>query len=432
MLASVILAVTAALLALRLLAELGLQALNRRELRRFASAPPPQLSDVMDEATYARSVQYSLARNSFGSVELVYGSVVLAVLLFGGLLPRWQAVVTGWLGTGVWAQAAWLFSTAVLASLPGLPLAWWARFRLEQRFGFNRSTLGLWVVDQLKGLLVSAALAVPLLALLLWLVGALGAWWWLAAFAVVLGFQLVMVVLYPRLILPLFSKLTPLPAGPLKERLMALAERTGYHAQAIQVIDGSRRSAHSNAYFTGFGRLKRIVLFDTLIEQLDEHQIEAVLAHEIGHYRRGHVLRRLALGALSLFVALWALAWVVGTPATTGAFGFAPGAAPALLLVSLCGGLVTFWFQPLLQGLSRRHEYEADRFAAEVLRDPGPLATALARLHETNLGNLTPHPVYSAVYLSHPTLHERRQALGWQAPARTPAPPAADAEPGGD
>ncbi|MGZ8939893.1 MAG: M48 family metallopeptidase, partial [Limisphaerales bacterium] len=240
----------------------------------------------------------------------------------------------------------------------------------------------------------------------------MGDWWWLWAWASVLGFQLLMVLLAPILIMPLFNKFTPLPEGPLRDRLLRLGERTGFQSKTIQVMDGSKRSRHSNAFFTGVGNFRKIVLFDTLISQLAEVELEAVLAHEIGHYKKKHIPKMLIGSALGLLVAFFTIAQLAKQPWFYRAFGFEPGSiVPALLLFSLLSGVVTFWFTPLFNLLSRKFEYEADAYAAGIMSAPEPLISALRKLNEKNLSNLTPHPLYSGFYYSHPTLLEREQAL---------------------
>jgi STE24 endopeptidase len=296
--------------------------------------------------------------------------------------------------------------------LPGLPLQWWAQFRLEARFGFNKSTVGLWVSDQIKSTLLGLAIGFPLAWGLLALVGWVGSSWWVWGFVLLFGFQMLMLVLYPKLIMPLFNKLTPLPAGAMRDALIALSERTGFKAQTIEVMDGSKRSAHSNAFFTGFGRFRRIVLFDTLMNQLAQDELEAVLAHEIGHYKRGHIPKRLVTGAVMQFGAFAAIAWLANAPWFNAAFGLSAGMlAPTFLLFGLLGGLVTFWFSPIGNWTSRKHEYEADAFAKNAMGSSAPMVGALRKLSQKNLSNLTPHPLYSAVYYSHPTLVERERAL---------------------
>lgn len=405
--------VVAALLIAKTVGELVLAALNARELRRHAAAVPPAFAGTMDAATYARTVDYSLAKIRFGRVEELWGAAMLAVLVFSGVLP-WSWQVVAHLGLPpVCAGALWLVAVALILALPSLPLDWWGTFRLEARFGFNKSTPGLWLADKLKGALVALALGVPLLWLLLSLVGWAGRWWWLWGFAAVMAFQLLMIVLYPLLILPLFNKLTPLAEGELRTDLLALADRTGFRARTIEVMDGSKRSGHSNAFFTGFGRFRRIVLFDTLLNQLGRDELAAVLAHEIGHYRRGHIPKMLALSAAFLAAGFCAIDWLMRSPWFLAGFGFPAdaGAAPALLLVVLLGGLVTYWLSPLLNALSRRHEYEADAFARAAVGGPAPLVGALRKLAEKNLSNLTPHPWFSTFHYSHPTLLERERAL---------------------
>ena len=407
-----VLLVVAVLLILRLVGELVLSALNRAEVRGHR-APPPAVSAIMDGPTYARSVDYTLAKSRFGTVTDIFDSLLLAGVVFGGVLPPLAAHVLAWGAPGAaWTGAAFIVIAVLLLSVFSLPFDAWEAFRLEGRFGFNRSTPGLWLADKAKGVLLGLAIGFPLLWGLLALVRRVGPTWWLWGGGLIFAFQLVMLILYPKLILPLFNRLEPLPAGELRDRLLALGDRTGFRAAAIQVIDGSRRSAHSNAYFTGFGRFRRIVLFDTLVKQLTPAELEAVLAHEIGHYRRRHIPQRLALAAVSLLGGLALVAWLNQTAWFNPAFGFPAGAtAPSFLLVGLLSGLITFWFSPLTNLLSRKHEFEADAFAREAMGGPAPLIGALRHLAEKNLSNLTPHPAYSTFYYSHPTLVERERAL---------------------
>lgn len=401
-----------ALIALRLTAQLALEALNRAESRRHAAQRPSAVAEVMDEPTYAKSVDYTQAKSRFASVEFVYDVVILLALLFSGMLPWLWLRFDGLAPGAAWSGALFLIITMILLGLPGLPLAWWSQFRLEARFGFNKSTLGLWITDQVKSTLLGLAIGFPLAWGLLALVGWVGPWWWVWGFVLLFGFQLLMMVLYPKLILPLFNKLTPLPEGDTRAQLLALAERTGFQAKTIEVMDGSKRSGHSNAFFTGFGRFRRIVLFDTLITQLTQAELEAVLAHEIGHYKCGHIPKFLAVMAALQLGAFGVVAWLAHAPWFNSAFGLPAGAlAPTFLLFALLGGLVTFWFTFLGNRLSRKNEYEADAFAKKAMNSAAPLVGALRKLSQKNLSNLTPHPLYSAVYYSHPTLVERERAL---------------------
>lgn len=407
-----VLTLAVALILARLGMELVLGWLNRGEVLRHASRAPEAVAAIMDAAAYERSVRYTLAKNSLSRIELLLDGAVTIAVLVSGILPLWQDFLGAGPGSGVWRQAAFLIATVLLLGIPNLPLSWWEQFRLEARFGFNKSTLGLWISDKVKGALLGIAIGWPLLAALLSLVSVAGPLWWLWGFGLIFTFQILMLVLYPKLILPLFNKLTPLPEGDLRDRLMALGNRTGFKAKAIEVIDGSKRSAHSNAYFTGFGRFRRIVLFDTLIQQLSAEELEAVLAHEVGHYRCGHIPKLVAMSALMLLGGLGAIAWLASSGWFNSAFGFAPNdTAASVLLFGLLSGAATFWLTPLSNALSRKHEYEADAFAREAMGGPGPLVGALRKLAQKNLSNLTPHPLFSAFYYSHPTLVERERAV---------------------
>lgn len=393
--------------------ELWLDWLNRKQVLANRSEIPPSYRGRVDEETYRRAVDYTLARNRFSIWETLYEAVVLALILVCGVLPWLFYGISSVLGMGVWGQALVLFLIMILISLPSLPFEWWSTFKLEARYGFNKTTLGLWITDKIKGIILGLLLGYPLLCLLLWFFQIVPNTWWVWGFFAFFGFQILLLLLYPRLILPLFNKLTPLPEGELRERLLKLGERTGFTAQTIQVMDGSRRSTHSNAFFTGFGRFRRIVLFDTLIEQLEPVELEAVLAHEIGHYKLGHIPKMLVVSALSSFLGFAALGWIARQPWFYESFGFRieDGMVPALILFGLLAGLVTFWLSPVLNRLSRKHEYEADAFACEAMGTPDPLIQSLRKLHGKNLSNFTPHPIYSAFHYSHPSLLEREAAM---------------------
>jgi STE24 endopeptidase len=407
-----VLSIVLVLIALRVAAELVLSLLNRAEVNRHAAQAPAAVAALMDEATYAKSVAYTLAKGALGRIELVWDALVLIAVLTSGLLPWLHAQFAPLSPTGVWDDALFLIATALLLGLPSMPLDWWGQFRLEARFGFNKSTLGLWITDKLKGLVLGLVIGFPLLWALLSLVNLVGGHWWIWGFALVFGFQLLMLVLYPKLILPLFNKLTPLPEGDLRTRLLALSDRTGFQASTIQVMDGSKRSGHSNAFFTGFGKFRRIVLFDTLIAQLTPDELEAVLAHEVGHYKRGHIPKMLAVSALMMLGAFALIAWLANSAWFNPAFGLPAGElASAFLLFMLLSGLATFWFTPLGNLFSRKHEYEADAFARDAMGGPGPIVAALRKLAQKNLSNLTPHPWFSGFYYSHPTIVERERAV---------------------
>ncbi len=408
----VVFVIAVVLIVAKLLAELGLAALNRANVRRHADRAPAAVAAIMDAETYRKAVDYTLAKNRFGALEMIFDAWLLLIVLASGVLPWLFARVGVWAPGGKWDDALFILFAGVLLSIPALPFDWWGQFRLEAKFGFNKATPKLWIMDKLKGTALMFVIGFPLLWGLLSLVTAVGSLWWVWGFALLFGFQLLMMVLYPKLIMPLFNKLTPLPEGELRTRLMALADRTGFKAATIEVMDGSKRSGHSNAFFTGFGRFRRIVLFDTLIAQLTPEELEAVLAHEVGHYRCGHIPKMLAMTAIIQLGGFAVIAWLAGSDWFNPAFGFsAHELAPAFLLFGLLGGAAMFWFTPLGNIMSRKHEYEADAFARNAMGGPAPLVAALRKLAQKNLSNLTPHPWFSGFYYSHPTLVEREASL---------------------
>lgn len=404
--------IVAALILVKWAAQIWLERVNLTHVRAHSTTVPDAFKGIVDETTYRKSVDYTLAKGKFDQIETTYQVALLLLILFSGVLPWAFHLFIRSLGTSAWAMAVFLFAIGLALSLPGLPLAWYNQFKLEERFGFNTSTQKLWWLDRLKGLLLGFVLGYPLLVLVLKFVDWTGSLWWLWAWAALLAFQMIMAILAPVLILPLFNKFTALPEGSLRHRLLKLAEKTRFRARSIQVMDGSKRSRHSNAFFTGFGQFRKIVLFDTLIQQLAEPELEAVLAHEIGHFKKKHIPKMLVMSALASLIGFYCLSLLAKQDWFYRAFGFAPGnIAPALLLFGLLSGLVTFWFSPVAHWWSRRYEYQADAFAAKTMDEPRSLITALRKLNEKNLSNLTPHPIYSGFYYSHPTLLEREQAL---------------------
>jgi STE24 endopeptidase len=402
----------------RAVAELWLSRLNQRHVRAHANEVPPAFREIIEEATYRRSVDYTLAKSRFGNVAEVFDTLVLIAVLFSGGLPWAFGRFSASCGTSIWTMAGFIFLVGIALSILGLPFAWYAQFKLEERFGFNTTTMKTWMLDRMKGLLLALLVGFPLLALVLKLIEWTGANWWLWASSVVIAFQLLLLLIAPAVIMPLFNKFTPLPEGALRERLFGLARRTGFPTRSIELMDGSKRSRHSNAFFTGFGRFRKIVLFDTLIAQLTEPELESVLAHEIGHYKNRHVVKLLGLSIVGVFVVFAAIAWLAGQEWFYRAFGFeyqggftAANVVPAMLLFGLLAGTISFWFSPLIHIWSRHFEYEADAFARATMGEAQSLIQALRKLNEKNLSNLAPHPLYSGFYYSHPTLLERECAL---------------------
>jgi STE24 endopeptidase len=392
-----------------------------RQMRHVAAhrdAVPPAFAGTVSLQAHQKAADYTLARGRFGLITLAVGTaLLLAWTLLGGLdaLNTWvrDAVQPRW-GDMAY-QLALLTAVAVIGSVIDFPLDAWSTFRLEQRFGFNRTTWRLYLIDAAKGVGVGAALGLPIAALVLWIMGAAGAWWWLWAWGAWVAFQLLMLVLYPTVIAPLFNKFSPLPDASLAERVSALMARCGFRAKGLFVMDGSKRSAHSNAYFTGLGAAKRVVFFDTLLTRLTPGEVEAVLAHELGHFKLRHVPQRMVGIFVASLAALALLGWLAQQQWFYVGLGVSPNlAAPndALALLLLMFVLPPFGFllTPLASAWSRRHEFEADAYACANAsgRD---LAQALVKLHEDNAGTLTPDPLYARFYYSHPPAAERLAAL---------------------
>ena len=403
------------LLVVKLGVYLLLERLNIKFLKLHGTNLPDSVQGIMDEPTFSKSVEYTEAKSNFSCVSTIYDGLILSLIILLGVLPYAYDSLSALFGEGLLGQSMVFIVTLFLLGLPNIPFNWWETFKLEERFGFNKSTLKLWVSDQIKGLALSFVIGVPLLMGLMWIVTQMGTFWWLWAFVFLWLFQVVMIVLYPMFILPLFNKLEPLAAGELRDRLLSLGDRCGFKSQTILVMDGSKRSGHSNAFFTGFGRFRRIVLYDTLIQQMEVKELEAVLAHEIGHYKCGHIPQRLFFSAFSTFLMFAFLGWLMNTTWVFESLGFSSELinpfVPAFLIISLFSGLFTFWLSPLDSLWSRKHEYEADTFAKNAMSEPDSLKSALRKLYKENLSNLLPHPIYSAFYYSHPTLVERESAL---------------------
>jgi STE24 endopeptidase len=408
--ARIVLAAFLGCLVLQYGVETALLLVNLRHVRRSRGVPPA-LAGRVDGPTAERARAYTLANGRFALVQGAAGATLTLAVLLSGVLPALERALAAGRIDGAHRFVAFLAVLAAGGAIASLPFAAWRTFVLEARFGFNRTTAREWLLDRVKGLAIEAVLGVPLLYASHAFMRFAGPRWWIWLFAFLAAVQLLLLWLYPTVIAPLFNRFAPLPAGPLRDRLVELAEAAGFAHRGLFVMDASRRSGHSNAYFTGIFR-PRIVLFDTLVEGMGVDEAASVLAHEIGHYRARHVHRRLAISLASLLLALLALSWLVPWPPLHAAFGFdAPTLHGAVAILSLGGGAFVFWLQPLASRLSRRHEYEADRYAVGLARAPEALKAALLRLERENLSNLHPHPWYSAWHHGHPTLVERLAAI---------------------
>ena len=372
---------------------------------------PDNFSSEVELPAHQKAADYTVEKTRFGVVGTIVDAVVLLLLTLGGGLALADRIVTGSLDPGIAHGVALIALVAVTITVIDLPLAYYRTFHIEARFGFNKMTLKLFLLDLAKSLVVAAALGLPLIALILWLMDGAGEYWWLYAWGVWVSFNVLVLAIYPTIIAPLFNRFTPVEDRALKARIEALLERCGFHARGFFVMDGSLRSTHGNAYFTGFGRSKRIVFFDTLLARLTHPEIEAVLAHELGHFKHKHVLKRMVwLFGLSLCL-FWLLGELMGAEWFYAALGAPrPSTAMALLLYFLVLPTFSFVFEPIARFYSRRHEYEADRYAARnASRDE--LKNALIKLYKDNAATLTPDPWHSAFYDSHPPAVARLAGL---------------------
>ena len=382
-----------------------------RHVARHRGVVPEAFAQTITSEAHQKAADYTIAKARFGLIDgAIETALLLGWTLLGGLNWLNQALMD-LMGGGMWQQLALVACFVLIGGALGLPTAWWSTFRIEERFGFNKMGLGLWLADAVKGAVVGALIGLPILALVLWLMEAAGSTWWLWAWGVWMGFNLLMLVFYPTLIAPLFNKFEPLQDEAIKTRVNALMARCGFAASGFFVMDGSKRSAHANAYFTGFGAAKRVVFFDTLLKQLAPGEIDAVLAHELGHYKRRHIVQRVVLMFALSLVGFALLGWLSTQSWFYTGLGVTPSLAEpnnalAILLFMMVVPLFSFFLSPLMAQLSRRHEFEADAYAMEKANG-NELASALLKLYKDNASTLTPDPLYVRFYYSHPPASER-------------------------
>lgn len=379
------------------------------------AAVPAPFAATVSLAAHQKAADYTIAKSRVGLAETAFAAAVLLGWTLLGGLDALNRVLVDWLGTGMWQQLALFGAFAVIGGLLDLPFSLYQTFVVEERFGFNKMTWKLWFGDLVKGTLLGAAIGAPVAALILWLMGAAGPLWWLWGWAVWMGFNLLLLVVYPTFIAPLFNKFKPLDDEALKARVTALMQRCGFAAKGLFVMDGSKRSAHANAYFTGFGAAKRVVFYDTLLAKLSPGEVDAVLAHELGHFRHKHIIKRIAAMFAMSLAGFALLGWLSTRTWFYTGLGVTPNLqgsndALALLLFLLALPVFTYFISPLMAQLSRRHEFEADAFA--VTQTSGhDLGNALLKLYEDNASTLTPDPVYVKFYYSHPPASERLARL---------------------
>lgn len=380
-------------------------------LSRLRPELPEEFRDVFDAEAYAKSQAYTRESERF---DLLSGAVKLIVFLafwLGGGFGWLDGLVRGWTASPITGGLAGIALLSLGSSLLSWPFDWWDTFRIEEKYGFNKTTPGVFWVDRIKGLVLSAVIGLPVMALLLWLFGNFPnawLWAWLSVTLILLALQF----LAPRYLMPIFNKFTPMPDGPLKTAIQGLSERCEFPVKELFVIDGSKRSSKGNAFFAGFGKNKRIALYDTLIEKHPEPELLAVLAHEIGHFKRGHIVQRLAVAVLQLAVVFLLTGLLLNNKGLFAAFGVAE---PSVWL-SIVFFMILFEPVQTVLGIfsslwSRKHEYEADAFAANAMRGPQELIDGLKRLARDNLSNLTPHPFHVFLHYSHPPMLQRLAAL---------------------
>ena len=402
--------------------------LSSRQIRHVAlhrEHVPAAFAQTISLDAHHKAADYTLAKARLGLLEMALGTaVLLGWTLLGGLSTLNQLLIT-WAGAGMAQQLALLGGFALISGAIDLPLSLYQTFVLEQRFDFNKMTLRLWLLDLVKSTLMGTLIGLPIAALILWMMGASGGLWWLWAWCVWMGFNLLLLVIYPTLLAPLFNKFTPLEDAALKTRVSALMQRCGFSAKGLFVMDGSKRSAHANAYFTGFGTAKRVVFYDTLLSKLSLPEVDAVLAHELGHFKHRHIIQRIVLMFAMSLAGFAMLGWLAQQAWFYTGLGVQPNMAGpndglALLLFLLALPVFSFFVVPIFAQMSRQHEFEADAYA--VAQTSGQdLATALLKLYQDNASTLTPDPLYVAFYYSHPGASERLARMLSPAPAASQA-----------
>ena len=406
--------VFAAALVMGLLVRFYLATRQIRHVAQNRNAVPAAFADTISLASHQKAADYTITKSRFGLIQMAYGAaLLLGWTLLGGIDALNQAInqmgLTNY-GTLV-PQLALLAAFAIISGMLDLPFTLYSTFKIEERFGFNKMTFKLWLADMVKGMVIGALIGLPIVALILWLMSSAGSLWWLWAWSAWMVFNLLILVLYPTVVAPLFNKFKPLDDETLKARVTALMQRCGFAAKGLFVMDGSKRSAHANAYFTGFGAAKRVVFYDTLLKALSPAEVDAVLAHELGHFKHKHIIKRIiGMFAMSL-VGFALLGWLSAQVWFYTGLGITPNLnggndALALLLFMLVVPLFSFFISPIFAQFSRKHEFEADAYAV-AQTDGKDLQSALLKLYQDNASTLTPDPVFVKFYYSHPPASER-------------------------
>jgi STE24 endopeptidase len=362
---------------------------------------PKEFADKITLEEHQKAADYTRTKGSFGRFGLLLSTIILILWTLGGGLAWLDSLVRSYELSTLTTGVIVILAFSLISSLLDIPTSIYNTFVIEEKFGFNKSTIGVFFIDMIKGAVLALAIGIPLIMLVLWLMESAGDQWWLYAWAALTGFSILMMWAYPKFIAPIFNKFKPLEEGEVLDKITTLLKRTGFNSDGVFVMDGSKRSSHGNAYFTGFGKTKRIVFFDTLLKHLTPKQVEAVLAHELGHFKHKHVLKGMVVSMTMTLIGFAVLAWLMKQEWFYSALGVQSSTYMALLLFMLVSPAFTFFIGPMMSRWSRKHEFEADTFAAQQ-SDSGELINALVSLYKKNAGTLTPDPLYSAFYDSHP------------------------------
>ena len=391
----------------------GLTWLNIQRSKSSRGSAPSYFRDWITDDKFNRSIDYTLEKQYLGFTQSFISSCILIICILSGFFGYADNLVSSITSNKYIAGCIYIFALSFVSSILSLPFSYYSQFSIEERYGFNKMTPSLWITDLFKSTLLQLVIGLPILFGLFYLIDSLGEFWWLYAFLFISGIQLLLMFIYPVFIAPIFNKFSPLDEGDLKKDIFELADQSGFKTNGIFLMDGSKRSSHGNAYFTGFGGNKRIVLFDTLLETLENNEVLAVLAHEIGHEKKWHIKKSLVLSLFMLLLTFWLLSFLIDYKPLFLAFGFTNTSYHgALLLFGFLSEPIMYFISPLFSMLSRKFEFEADRFAVDLVKGAKSLQTALLRLSTENLSNLVPHPWYSFFHYSHPTLSERLEAMG--------------------
>ena len=382
--------------------EFWLSSRQKKHILEHRAAVPEAFKATISLEAHQKAADYSVEKGKLGTIDSILGMVVLLVLTLGGVIDcvfkSWADFGFSPIVTGLGAMASIFFLTTLIE----LPTTYYHTFVIEEKYGFNKSTVAQFAKDQFLGLALGAAIGLPLLAVILWVMDSVGESWWIWAWAILISFSLLMSWLFPTVIAPLFNKFTPMEDGALKQRIQTLLERCGFKSEGIFIMDGSKRSGHGNAYFTGIGNNKRIVFYDNLVASLDDEELEAVLAHELGHFKCKHVVKMLITSSITSLIGFGILGWMIKEDWFFTGLGVSqPSNAAALLLFMLVAPIFTFFMQPVSAYFQRKFEFEADDFAAQHAQ-ASRLVSGLVKLYEENASTLTPDPLYASFYYSHP------------------------------